>query len=73
MFTVDRIRIRFHCRIILVIFNPCECTIRIEPVIIPVVTTAVFPIEHTISFDGDADPGMNCRVTITTQGFSHCL
>ncbi len=73
MFTVRRIRFWFHGRIILVIFNLCECAIRIEPVVIPVLKNAVFPIKHTISIDGNEVPGMDCRIVFFTMGFSLCL
>jgi len=69
--TFDGIRIRFCCRIIPVIFNPFECAIRIELVIIPVVTTTVFHIEHAISFDGDVIPGVNRRVVLGMLRFFH--
>jgi hypothetical protein len=56
-----RIRIRFHFRIIPLIFNPCECAIRIEPVIITGLTKRYFPLNIHYPLQGDAVPGVDRR------------
>jgi len=64
---VSGIRIRFYCRIIPVIFNPCEGAIRIELIIIPV----RYSIERTIPFDGDAvHPGILKNVLQMTKNYN---
>jgi hypothetical protein len=45
--------------------------IRIEPVVIPVMTHAILHIEHAIPFNGDIIPGMDRRVVFVIRYSLH--